>query len=191
MVGQAAPRLGVVLPKCERLVSSMRTSVSSAFPGPQLPAGIACEALGLAFSRRTLGSAEFGSELRIMFGALSDLKPSTQPDMELWNKAKLKSFNPPVQPPEPAEEQVPEPEERKLKSSVMSQASKLTERPSSHTYLGELHPMYAGRPDRNLHDYGQYRLNGFLQQVARSPRRLEEKVNKKRGGASAWWIRWL
>ena len=126
-----------------------------------------------------------------MFTALSDLKPSAQLGVELWNKAELKSFTLALQPPEPpAEEEMPPPE-GKLKASVMSQASKQTERPSYYTYLNleELHPMDVARPDRNLHDYGEYRINGFLRAVARRPQQLEEKVIRKRGKA-AWWS-WL
>ena len=128
-----------------------------------------------------------------MFGALSDLKPSTQPSMELWEKAELKSFNLAVKPPEPLEEQEVPLGEQKLKASVMSQASKLSETPSYYNYLDlvELHPMDTGRPDRNLHDYGEQRINGFLQDVARRPKGLREKVKRKRGGALAWWSRWL
>ena len=73
-----------------------------------------------------------------------------------------------------------------MKASVMSQASKESETPSYDTYLVELHPMDPGRPDRQLHDYGQQCLNGFLQSVRRRPRLLEDEVNTSRRGPQPW-----
>ena len=127
-----------------------------------------------------------------MCQVLSELKPSWQPDLEVWNKDELKSFQKAKKPPAPLEDQEePEPPERKMKFSVMSQASKQTEMPSYETYLVELHPMDPGRPDRQLHDYGQQRLNGFLQRVRRQPRQLEDEVKMKRREPLPWWHRWL
>ena len=118
-----------------------------------------------------------------MFQVLSELKPSWQPDLEVWNKDELSSFQKAKQPPAPVgDQEEPEPPERKMRSSVMSQASKQSETLSYETYLVELHPMDPGRPDRQLHDFGQQRLNRFLRHVSRRPQRFEDEVKMRRGG---------
>ena len=119
-----------------------------------------------------------------MFQGLSELKPSRQPDVEVWNKDELKSFQMAKQPPAPQEE--PEPPK---KFSVMSQASKQSETPSYETYLVELHPMDPGRPDRQMHDYGQQCIDGFLHQIRRHPRLLQDEVKMRR--QVPWWHGWL
>ena len=140
-------------------------------------------------------ASEFGSGFfRDMISqALSELKPSWQPDLEIWNKGVLKSFQNAEQPPVPMapEDQEEAEPKRRMNSSVMSQDSKQTEAPSYETYMMELHPMDPGRPDRQLHDYGQQCLNGFLQRVSRRPKELEDEVRVSRRGPLPWWYRWL
>ena len=105
-----------------------------------------------------------------MSQVLSELTPSWQPHADdVWNKQGLKSFQRAEQPPAPQEE----PPEQKMKASVMSQASKITEMPSYEICQVEWHCAEPGRPDWHLHDLWHQRLNSFLKQLSRQPQRVE------------------
>lgn len=126
-----------------------------------------------------------------MFSGLSTLKPSEQPvNIELWEKDDLKSFQKPMQIEEPPEDSFPEPEDDLVEfPPVVTQASLMSHEPSYCTYLRaeDLHPSNPGNPDRNMHNYGQHCLNGFLWEVAQHPRAFQKEVRKRRGEPKKWW----
>ena len=114
-----------------------------------------------------------------MFGAsLSNLQPTAQLlDHQIRDKQLTSEI--PVRPTLPAEDSE-EPDD--WVCQVMSQASKMSQRPSYGTYhcLEELHEAQIGQPDRGMHNVAKRRLHLFLKQVARRPMDLEEEVERRR-----------